>query len=145
MEFEIRAAREHDAEAMTELLEQLSYRQDGGVAERLRSWLDDPQGHVLVADDGTALLGVVAMYLTPRFERDGWWAQVVALVTAESARRTGIGRELMRRAEARAVEAGCDMLALNSSRERSGAHAFYRRLGYVDRCHDHAQFVRPLP
>ncbi|MDD7926139.1 hypothetical protein [Actinomycetospora chibensis] len=53
---------------MTELLEQLSYRQDGGVAERLRWWVDDPQGHVLVADDGTALSSIVARYLTPRFE-----------------------------------------------------------------------------
>jgi GNAT superfamily N-acetyltransferase len=127
------------------LLEQLSYEQDATVTDRLCLWLDDPRGHVFVADARRAVLGVVALYITPRFERTGWWAQVVALVTAEAARGMGVGRRLMNRAEAAAMDAGCDRIALSSSRERSGAHAFYRRLGYRDRCDDHAQFVRLLP
>lgn len=142
--FEIRPARYDDADAVGGLLEQLSYEDDAGVRSRLRSWVADPRGEVFVADDGHDLLGVVAVYFTPRFERHGWWAQVVALVTETRARGRNVGRSLMHRAESSAIDAGCDMLALMSSRERIGAHAFYRRLGYRDRCEDHAQFVKQL-
>ena len=39
---------------------------------------------------------------------------------------------------------GCEDLELTSSRSRSGAHAFYRHLGFEDRCPRSARFVRPL-
>ena len=144
VEFEVRRARDGDAEAVGGLLEQLSYQHDAGVGDRLASWIEDPRGEVFVADDGERLLGAVAVYFTPRFERDGRWAQIVALVTDDRARGRNVVRSLMHRAESAAIDAGCDMLALMSSRERTGAHAFYQRLGYRDRCEDHAQFVRPL-
>jgi GNAT superfamily N-acetyltransferase len=140
----IRTATVSDAAAVADMLRELGYAQDGDVADRLRLWTDDPAGHVLVASAGDELKGVLAMRVTPRFERDGWWAQIVALVTRQTARREGVGRRLVRQAEAIATAAGCDTMMLSSSRERVAAHEFYRTLGYRDRCLDHAQFVRSL-
>lgn len=140
----IRTATVDDALPVAGMLRELGYEQDGDVGDRLRWWTDDPASHVLVAGAGDELVGVLALRVTPRFERGGWWAQIVALVTRRAARRQGVGRRLVREAEAMAAAAGCDTMILSSSRERAGAHAFYRSLGYRDRCSDHAQFVRSL-
>jgi GNAT superfamily N-acetyltransferase len=140
----IGTATAHDAVAVADLLRELGYEQDGGLADRLRRWADDPAAHVLVARVGNELEGVLAMYLTPRFEREGWWARIVTLVTRQTARRQGVGRRLVHRAEAIATAAGCDTMTVSSSRERVAAQEFYRSMGYRDRCPDHAQFVRSL-
>lgn len=49
------------------------------------------------------------------------------LVTAEHARSTGVGRELLTYLEARARELGCHVLDLDSGTQRAGAHRFYLR------------------
>jgi GNAT superfamily N-acetyltransferase len=140
----VRTATVDDAGAVADMLRELGYEQDGDIGDRLRWWTDDPARHVLMAGAGDELMGVLALRVTARFERDGWWAQIVTLVTRQTARRRGVGRRLVREAEAMAAAAGCDTMILSSSRERAGAHAFYRSLGYRDRCSDHAQFVRSL-
>lgn len=126
------------------MLRELGYEQEGDLVDRLERWANDAAGHVLVAGVGDELKGVLAMYVTPRFECNGWWAQIVALVTRRAARRQGVGRRLVQRAEAIATAAGCDTMMVSSSRRRVAAHEFYRGLGYRDRCFDHGQFVRPL-
>lgn len=91
----IRAATINDAAPVADMLRELGYEQNGDLRDRLRRWTDDPAGHVLVATAGDELKGMLAMYVTPRFEHDGWWAQIVALVTAQTARRQGVGRRLV--------------------------------------------------
>jgi len=51
-------------------------------------------------------------------------------VVREVQRGRGIGAEMMEFATERAREAGCYKVALNSSVGRTGAHAFYERLGF---------------
>ncbi|SDU19130.1 GNAT family N-acetyltransferase [Stappia sp. ES.058] len=57
-------------------------------------------------------------------------AQVESVHVMPEFRRLGIGRAIMRFAEARAREAGCVLLQLTSNRAREGSHAFYTALGY---------------
>ncbi len=118
----VRTGTVDDAVAVADMLRELGYEQDGGVGDRLQWWTDDPASHVLVASAGDELKGVLAMRVTPRFERSGWWAQIVALVTRRTARRQGVGRRLVQQAEAIAAAAGCDTMMLSSSRERAAAH-----------------------
>ncbi|MEV7612562.1 GNAT family N-acetyltransferase [Streptomyces sp. NPDC089799] len=49
------------------------------------------------------------------------------LVTAESARSTGVGHRLIAHLEAHARRAGCHELGLDSGTHRTGAHRFYLR------------------
>lgn len=57
-------------------------------------------------------------------------AQVESVHVDPELRGCGIGRAMMRFAEARARESGCVLLQLTSNRERQGAHDFYQALGY---------------
>jgi len=57
-------------------------------------------------------------------------AQVESVHVDPGLRGRGIGRAMMRFAEARARECGCVLLQLTSNRERQGAHDFYKALGY---------------
>jgi ribosomal protein S18 acetylase RimI-like enzyme len=56
--------------------------------------------------------------------------RVTALVVDGGARRRGIGKLLMQRAEALAVAAGCEFVEVTSAANRGDAHAFYRAIGY---------------
>lgn len=51
------------------------------------------------------------------------------LVTDGKSRSRGYGERLLQALEHKAREAGCDVLALDSGTQRSGAHRFYFRAG----------------
>jgi GNAT superfamily N-acetyltransferase len=87
---------------------------------------------------------VAALAVLPFFERPGRWGRVVALVVDERARGLGVGRRLLAATEQAAVARGCVRMEITSSRRRTGAHAFYRSLGYADRCEDSARFLKDL-
>jgi GNAT superfamily N-acetyltransferase len=139
----VREAEPADAPRATELLHQLGYpdNSEDGVRLRLRQWAGLPASTVLVAVVGGRVEGLVAVTTMPRFERDGVIGRVVALVVDEECRGSGAGRRLLREAERFARERGCDAVEISSSRRRTGAHAFYRARGYVDRCEQSATFV----
>ena len=140
----VREVTRADDAAIGELLGELGYPSATDLQTRLGSWLDVSERRLLVAVVCGDVVGMLGLVMTPRLESDGWWAQVVALVVAERYRGQGVGRRLVERAEALSEEAGCDTLFINSSRRRTDAHALFVRLGYRDRCQDHAQFVRSM-
>ncbi len=131
---EVRAASRADAPAVRELLAELGYPTSGDLDSRLRRWTSPPERRLLLAVETTDVLGLLALATTPRLESDRWWAQVVALVVSSSVRGQGVGTALVQRAETLSADAGCDAVIINSSRARTDAHAFYKRLGYRDRC-----------
>jgi GNAT superfamily N-acetyltransferase len=53
------------------------------------------------------------------------------MVVAADRRGRNIGRTLVKAAEAVCAEAGCVAVEVTSNRARTGAHAFYERLGYA--------------
>ncbi|MFI5736340.1 GNAT family N-acetyltransferase [Kribbella sp. NPDC051587] len=128
----IRSAEPADAAAVSELLRQLGYSDQDGVAARIRSWQVDPMSAAYVADADGDVLGVVAIHVGPYFERTGNWARVVALVVSARARGQGIGGQLMAAAEEFAAEHGCLRIELSSADRRTEAHVFYERRGYVN-------------
>ncbi|SDS69802.1 GNAT family N-acetyltransferase [Microlunatus soli] len=142
----IRAADRADIDAVSELLEQLGYRQDDRQAteQRLRHWADDPASSVLVAIDAGDLLGVIAVHVGPFLERDGCWGRIVALVVADRARGRGIGSQLVAAAESFAGERGCVRMEVTSADHRTAAHKFYVRRGYLDQAGTSSRFVRDI-
>ena len=98
----------------------------------------------MVWEDSGVVSGVIAVHVCPWFEKEGCWARVIALVVADSARGRGAGRELMAAAERFARQRGCAAIEVSGRGTRTGAHAFYRRLGFEDRCATSARFYREL-
>jgi GNAT superfamily N-acetyltransferase len=143
----IRPADTADAAAVTELLHQLGYPQDGVAATvtRIRAWSHYPSSTAYVADADGDVLGLIAMHISPFFERTGSWGRIVALVVSERVRGQGVGSRLVEAAEAFAVGRGCLRMEVTSADRRHDAHAFYRRLGYLDQGGSSSRFLRDLP
>lgn len=143
---EIRPARCADAPALTALLGELGYPDNSvaAVHRRLVRWSRTADGAVFVAAIDDLVAGVVAVAAIPLLEREGRLGRIVALVVSETLRGAGIGRALVTAAETAAAGMGCTTMEVTSSRHRTGAHAFYRELGYEDWCGQKARFVRDL-
>lgn len=146
MRHTVRVASPQDVPRLAEMITQLGYPVDEAAAQiRLQRWTTAPQSQLLVCEtDGTAT-GLAAWHLLPRLERDGSWARLAALVVAETHRGQGLGRNLIEAVESAAAAHGANIVEVTSNRERAAAHAFYRKLGYRDRCAASARFLKPLP
>jgi len=142
----IRPACAADAAAVNELLCQLGYPQDdtATTAARIQHWSDDTSGVAYVADADGDVLGLIAVHLCPFFERAGSWGRIVALVVSDQARGAGVGGQLVAAAESFATCRGCVRMEVTSADRRADAHAFYRRLGYVDQTGTSSRFLRDL-
>jgi GNAT superfamily N-acetyltransferase len=143
---EVRPASRADAPAVNALLHELGYpsNTDEEVTERLSRWSGRDNLLVLVAAAGQQVVGVAALAVVPYFERPGCWGRVVALVVDARARGLGVGRQLLAATEQAALARGCVCMEISSARHRTGAHAFYRSVGYTDRCDEAARFLKDL-
>jgi ribosomal protein S18 acetylase RimI-like enzyme len=80
---------------------------------------------VAVAADGTLAGSVMAGY-------DGHRGWINYLATDPARRRQGIGRALMREAEAALSRLGCPKINLQIRRDNRDAIAFYERVGFAE-------------
>jgi GNAT superfamily N-acetyltransferase len=86
---------------------------------------------VLLADEDGLPVATLVLYVLPLLAHGcAPEALVESVVVHPEAQGRGIGRALLQEAKRRAAEAGCYKLALTSNVSRSGAHAFYDRLGF---------------
>jgi GNAT superfamily N-acetyltransferase len=127
----IRQARVTDAARLAELNGELGYpSRPEQVLARLQALLARADQQVFVGDlAGVGVAGWVHVYRQELLESD-LTAEIGGLVVAQSCRRMGIGQQLMAAAEAWARENGCGAVHLRSNVIRTGAHAFYKSLGY---------------
>lgn len=99
---------------------------------RLTRLCSDPLYEAWVAADGAGLLvGFAAGRLVFPVEDDTPAAQLIALVSAPTARSQGVGTMLCAAFEGWAVHNGATRAVLTSSAERPDANAFYTRRGYA--------------
>jgi len=133
--FEIRPAVAHDSGALAELSNQLGYPSSREqVQRRLVKILADPTHAVFIAETtrlrgNSALAGWVHAYVERTLESDPT-VEIGGLVVEESRRGYGVGRLLMNRVERWAQGTGCLTVTVRSNVLRTGAHAFYRHIGY---------------
>jgi len=141
----IRRALPDDSRAVTPLLGELGYPTSAeAVAARFARLADsenDPAWIALDPNDEEVLLGFAAGHLFWPYELDAPVAELTALVVPERRRGTGSGRALVAAFEEWAIAAGSCRATVASSFRRTGAHAFYERLGYGERS---KKFEKPL-
>ena len=127
---QIRRAQISDAAEMARLAEQLGYPMTAAVMkERLTVLLPNERHAVAVVTDGERLLGRV--HVEHRFSLEaGDRAELMALVVDSSARRRGVGRNLVEYAETWARSRGLAVLTVRSNVARELSHPFYEALGY---------------
>jgi GNAT superfamily N-acetyltransferase len=128
----IRLATLADAPGIASLSAQLGYPADPAEVLPFQSLiLQDPDHVVFVAESLTgAVCGWVHVFLSRRLFMPPF-AELGGIVVDEASQRLGIGRALLRRAEAWAAQSGCAFLRIRSNTLRLGAHEFYQRMGYT--------------
>ena len=131
-ELVVRDATPDDALALASLVGELGYpAAHAQIRERLRRLSSDRVLAIVAteAKDGD-LLGLCTVHLLSTIHADGDVAQLTALVVSERSRGRGVGRRLVAAAERWARARGAARIVVTTALHRSGAHAFYERLGY---------------
>ena len=135
-------------EAVGELCVQ-AYRAAGVGVATYESKLRDVAGRaaaadVLVAENGTGLLGTVTFVLYGPLREIGTpeEAEFRMLAVDPAAGGRGIGTRLVQECIDRSRAAGCTRIACSSQPGMVAAHAVYRRLGFV---RDPGRDWRPIP
>jgi GNAT superfamily N-acetyltransferase len=134
----IRAATEKDIPRLLELYRQLSFN----PADYKKAPLEDcrrvfsrmskvPGYSLLVAEENGEVIGTTVLAILPGMAHGTSSFAVVEYVVVDEKRRSkGIGKLLMDYCKARAKEAGCYKIMLNSDKKRERAHKFYQSLGF---------------
>jgi ribosomal protein S18 acetylase RimI-like enzyme len=126
-----RVPTEQDADGIAALLTELGYPTVAADAQRrILEALADPAACVLVADDGSDVVGLLAARTDRYFPSGSKLFRVTALAVAGAHRGKGIGRALMAHAMEIAASRGCAGVELTTGEHRVDAQAFYERLGF---------------
>ena len=131
---EIRDAQLGDVAAIRPLLLQMGYTDDelGDVEGRLPQVVSSPTNRLLVAVDGADVVGLAGLVVSQSIQQPGPSCLLSVIVTREDRRRQGIGAALMAASETAARDAGCSRIELTTLHDNHGAHALFRRAGYVE-------------
>lgn len=128
---EIRACAPDDAVAVSALLGELGYTVSiWQVTEHVRELSKTRSDPIFLAIADGRVLGLLAAHLCRMLQYASPVLRVTALVVDRRARRHGVGKLLMERAEQIGSAAGCEFVELTSAMDRPEAHAFYGRIGY---------------
>jgi GNAT superfamily N-acetyltransferase len=129
----VRAATAEDGFGLSALFGILGYPcTPEEASQRVIDLREDANQTLLVADTEGGLLGMMACDLSYYLPLGAPTCRVTALAVNADAQRRGIGRLLLREAEALARDAGAVRIELTSAGHRHEAHAFYRACGYGD-------------
>ena len=103
---------------------------DKNVSQTYEKMKGDSHYRTFVADVDGAVAGFAATVEVLAVDRPGGYIKMNGLAVLPEFQRRGIGRMLMERVERLAEECGASAIGLASGFQRTGAHAFYERLGY---------------
>lgn len=107
-------------------LEQRCFSTDRLSARSFHWMIGRAHGHLLVAEQNGQLLG----YGLVLFRRGSSLARLYSIAIDENARGMGLGKQLLSRIEACAVQHACTCLRLEVRTDNPGALALYERNGY---------------
>ena len=122
-----------DVPNITPLMAELGYpTHNASLAQRVAAVAANPGDAVLLAEEAGAIVGLVAVHSFEMLHRAGRLGRITALVVSASARRRGVGRDLLSAAESHLLSLGCIKLEVTSGEGRFDAHAFYAAHGYQE-------------
>jgi GNAT superfamily N-acetyltransferase len=129
----IREARYEDSYELSLLMGELGYpTAPEEMTERLETLLPNEAYACFVACINDQVIGIIGLTKGIYFEKNGCYARISALVVSEEFRGNGIGKQLVRYGEEWAKEQGATAILLNSGKQRTDTHEFYRSLDYDD-------------
>ena len=129
----LRQAAPEDGFGLSELLGTLGYPcPPEEASQRVIDLRADHDQSLTVADLQGVLVGMVCCDLAYYLPLGALTCRITALAVAPQAQRRGVGRLLLREAEALARNAGAVRIELTSAAHREDAHAFYRACNYQD-------------
>jgi len=112
----IRNAEEADAPGIASLLIELGYPTDTLEAlNRLRGVASDPGARVFVTVAAGRIIAFLSAHVTPYFPTNSNILRVTALAVTASARRRGVGSQLLTRATELAAAQGCSGIEITTS------------------------------
>jgi predicted N-acetyltransferase YhbS len=128
----IRRLIEEDAAAISKLSGELGYEADSATMQtRLAKVLKSDSDLLLGAVDSSgALIGWLQAHAAHVIE-SGFRVEIVGMVVGAANRRRGVGRALVKQAEAWAMSLGARTVVVRSNVTRVESHAFYPALGYT--------------
>ena len=129
----VRPAQIGDAADVGALLGELGYpctRDE--AAERISRVMHDPRLFLLVAEQEGVVCGLMSLDIRYSVTRGADLARITALVVPPQCARQGIGRRLLREAEAIARQARVARIEVTTNMRREAAHAFYLGCGYSE-------------
>lgn len=89
-------------------------------------------GVLVVAEQDGQLVGSYSLYICPNLSRGGRPFGVIEnVIVSATSRRTGVGKALMKDAQARAIAANCYKLMLSTGCMRMENHLFYMACGFL--------------
>lgn len=92
----------------------------------------DPRSTLVVVEAAGDVIGTLQLTVLPGLSyQGGLRAQIEAVRVDARYRNQGIGRQLLAWAIERAREQQCHLLQLTTNAQRTNAHRFYERLGFV--------------
>ena len=139
----IRAAQISDAPDIARLTTELGYELTvAAAADRLSRILYRDDQRFFVADADGRAVGWVHVVFVEYVDAEAF-VVIAGLVVDRGERRRGVGRSLLKRAEAWALERGCSIVRLTSSSTRHAAHRFYEAVGYTN-IKTQYSFIKPL-
>lgn len=125
----VRPARPADAQSIAALISGLGFESSPADVEKRLAGLKKGRETPLVAEQN-GVIGVLAWHVTPVLHRPKPVGRITMMVVADGERRRGVGRALVEAASAEMRSKGCGLTEVTSNVDLSGAHGFYRRLGF---------------
>lgn len=131
-ELTIRRAVPADAAGIAEICTtSLGYECGAEFVEKRLNELEGDSDRIFVAVSGDRVIGFIhAQRYTPLYFDT--LVNILGIAVANDCKRCGAGRKLMQAAEEWAREINAAGVRLNSGGTRTGAHDFYRALGFND-------------
>ena len=126
----IRPAIPGDCPALEPLVAQLGYPVTVADLEDRLSEMRTAGLTVFVAELHGRIVGCLSTSMMQVLHRPQKVGRISMMVVDETSRGSGIGRALVRHAEAHLVSRGCGLVEVTSNIRRADAHRFYERLGY---------------
>jgi GNAT superfamily N-acetyltransferase len=147
MVYSIRLVSQNDANILANLITQLGYPlPPQEMEQRITTYLKLENYYIYAAICEDKIVGVVAFAVIELFHRPGKLARITALVVDQHYRQQGVGKVLINYIEKKALHLGCENVELTSGAHRapSGAHKFYKSLGYADIEHNKIYFRKKI-
>ena len=136
--------REYKNSDYTELFYLLSKVYNSNISQETleKNYISSSRKILVAVNENEHIIGCSFVELQEDYVRPSRVAYVTYVAVDESYRKQGIGRSLFVEIESLCNKAQCNAIELTSANFRSGAHAFYKSLGFTKK--DTTLFIKEM-